>query len=65
MTLMDFCLVSLDIEGEIDPSDGSAFFNTAKIINEELDRLGFKVGKDHINSFVNRWNNRKLTDGFS
>lgn len=55
-TLVDFCLTSLDIEGEIDPSDGNAFFNTAKIINEELDRLGFKVGNDHINSFVNRWN---------
>jgi hypothetical protein len=63
-TLMDFCLVSLDIEGEINPSDGSAFFNTAEIINEELDRLGFKVGKDHINSFVDRWSNRQLTDGF-
>ena len=54
-TLMDCCLASLDIEGEIDPSDGNAFFNTAKIINEELERLGFEVGKDHIISFVNRW----------
>ena len=52
---MDCCLASLDIEGEIDPSDGNAFFNTAKIINEELERLGFEVGKDHIISFVNRW----------
>ncbi|MBT4714689.1 MAG: hypothetical protein HOB84_07950 [Candidatus Marinimicrobia bacterium] len=60
-TLMDFCLSSLDIEGEIDPSDGNAFFNTAKIINEELDRLGFIVGKDHINSFVNRWDEQVRT----
>lgn len=60
-TLMDFCLTSLDIEGEIDPSDGNAFFNTAKIITEELERLGFKVDKDHISSFVNRWDQQVRT----
>lgn len=60
-TLMDFCLTSLDIEGEIDPSDGNAFINTAKIINEELERFGFKVSKDHVNSFVNRWNQQVRT----
>lgn len=60
-TLMDFCLTSLDIEGEIDPSDGNAFFNTSKIITEELDRLGFRVGNDHISSFVNRWNQQVCT----
>jgi hypothetical protein len=60
-TLMDVCLTSLDIEGEIDPSDGNAFLNTAKIITEELDRLGFKVGNGHINSFVNRWNQHVRT----
>lgn len=61
MTLMDFCLTSLDIEGEIDPSDGNSFINTSKVISEELARLGFKVGSDHISSFVNRWHQQVFT----
>jgi len=55
-SLMDFCLASLDIEGHIDPLDGKAFFDTAKTIIEELERLGFRVTNDKISHFVGKWN---------
>jgi hypothetical protein len=56
-SLIDFCLVSLDVEGHIDPSDGKAFYNTAEIIIEELKRLGFEVVNDKVSPFVDKWNN--------
>lgn len=55
-SLMDFCLVSLDIEGRIDPSDGKVFFDTAETIIEELERLGFRVTNDKISHFEGKWN---------
>ena len=55
-TLMDFCLVSLDVEGEINPSDMAWFFEVADLIKTELARLGFKSEDEDIVSFCRRWN---------
>ena len=55
-SLMEFCLVSLDIEGHIDPSDGKVFLDTAEIIIEELERLGFRVTNDKTSRFADKWN---------
>ena len=55
-SLMDFCLVSLDVEGHIDPSDGKVFFEIAEIIIEELERLGFRVADGNVSNFVSTWN---------
>ncbi len=57
-SLMDFCLVSLDIEGHIDPLDGKAFLNTTRIIIDELKRLGFTVRSNQVSDFVTKWNNQ-------
>jgi hypothetical protein len=54
-SLFDFCLASLDIEGHIDPTDDDAFYNVAKIMIEELKRLGFRVADKSLNNFVYQW----------
>lgn len=54
-TLMDFCLASLDIEGQIDPNDDMAFVDVSEIIKSELEKMGFKSGDDDIRNFVGRW----------
>jgi len=54
-TLMDFCLASLDIEGQIDPCDTTVFYDVSSIIQSELERMGFKPGADDIRDFVGRW----------
>ena len=53
-TLMDFCLASLDIEGQIDPNDDMAFVDVSEIIQNELEKMGFKVDDD-IRNFVGQW----------
>ena len=54
-SLMGFCLASLDIEGHIDPSDSKIFYDTIKVIEEELERLGFPVPLDDISDFIDKW----------
>jgi hypothetical protein len=54
-TLMDFCLASLDIEGQMDPHDTAAFYDVSSIIQSELEKMGVKPGADDIRDFVGRW----------
>jgi len=54
-TLMDFCLASLDIEGQIDPNDDMAFVDVSEIIKSELEKMGFKPGSKDIKNFVGQW----------
>jgi hypothetical protein len=54
-TLMDFCLASLDIEGQIDPHDATVFYEVSSIIHSELEKMGVKPGDDDISGFVGRW----------
>ena len=41
-SLMDFCLASLDIEGNISPKDQKAFKFSSEMLEEILDDLGYK-----------------------
>ena len=53
--LLDFCLVSLDVEGGIDPRDGNAFEEAADIIIEGLEERGFQIGQDDLENFHKKW----------
>ena len=57
-TLMDFCLASLDIEGQIDPHDTTAFYEASSIIQSELEKMGLKPDAGDIRDFVDRWAQR-------
>lgn len=55
-SIMDFCLISLDIEGGIDPSDPGSYMEIGKILHYYVIELGYKIldGRT-LSSFSNRW----------
>lgn len=55
-SLLDFCLISLDVEGNINPLDNKVFNETAKYLEIILDDYGYPKEDETTGTFLDKLN---------
>ena len=60
ITMMDFCLSTIDIEYLIGPPDTKTYYEDAEYITSELNKNGVPSFSNGVFSFVERWNEKIL-----